>query len=165
MKMPDPDRSIPPRVDLPGPRVCENIAGSLVTREVGAPRQFGIGTLLVITTMYAVLFAVMSRCAPVDFFVTALFFTTVGLGQMLLFKGKRPRRASIIVGACYLPCAFIVELVRDQTLLLFADSIAGFVWFLMFVPVAGAGCGHMVGLLIAGVVLGIGKLRAPRSKC
>jgi hypothetical protein len=78
----------------------------LAQQEAGAPRRFGVSVLLVITAMYAVLFGLlqaMGAPAPVFFFV-ALFFTAIGLGQMFLFKGKRPRRASVLVGACFFPC-------------------------------------------------------------
>ena len=59
-----------------------------VTREVDVWYRFGIGTLLIITTMYAVLFAVLRafRVSPLAFVVVALFFTAVGLGQKILFK-------------------------------------------------------------------------------
>ena len=81
------------------------IGGGVVQHEAGVPRRFGVGILLVITTMFAVLFAIMQmlKLPPLAFAEIAGFFGAVGLGQMLLFKGERPRRASVIVGACFLP--------------------------------------------------------------
>ena len=67
---------------------------------VGVPRQYGVGTLLLITAMYAVLFSFL-QCfqIPVVTFVLAVAFTTcVGLGQIFLFKGKNALHASIVVG-------------------------------------------------------------------
>lgn len=70
---------------------------------MGVPRQFGVGTLLVITAMYALLFGLLRAfsCPTFGFVLVASFVTAVGLGQMLLFKGKEPRDASLLVGACF----------------------------------------------------------------
>ena len=110
-RIPDPDRSISPGADLPWPRITRVVDGATVVREVGVPRQFGVGTLLLITAMYAVLFGSMRvcRCTAAYSFWTGLFFAAVGLGQMLLFKGKQPRRASLIVGVCFVPCEILVK--------------------------------------------------------
>ena len=77
---------------------------------VYAPYQFGISTLLVITAMYAVLFATLRafRAPPSVFVVVALFFTAVGLGRRFLFKGRRPARASMIVGGCFFVGLYLV---------------------------------------------------------
>ena len=75
------------------------------------PFQFGIGTLLVVTTMYAVLFAILRACnaPPLTFVAVTLFFTAVGFGQRFLFEGRRPGRASMIVGACYFVGLYFVD--------------------------------------------------------
>ena len=73
--------------------------------------QFGIGTLLVVTTMYAVLFAILRACnaPPLTFVAVTLFFTAVGFGQRFLFEGRRPGQASMIVGACYFVGLYFVD--------------------------------------------------------
>ena len=80
----------------------------VVPQEVGVPNRFGVGTLLIISTMYAVLFAVwrMVEGSPTFLAFVTIFFSAIGLGQMLLFKGQRPRMASVIVGACAYTCMF-----------------------------------------------------------
>ena len=54
----------------------------------------------------------LSRARPSVLVLVTLFFSAVGLGQMLLFKGQRPRRASVIVGACVFPCMFLGNCLR-----------------------------------------------------
>jgi hypothetical protein len=51
--------------------------------------------------MFAVLFAILRafEASPLNYFGVGLFLFAVGLGQMLLFKGQRPRKASVVVGA------------------------------------------------------------------
>ncbi|MGO8751196.1 MAG: alpha/beta fold hydrolase [Thermoguttaceae bacterium] len=140
-----------------------------VAREAGAPRQFGVGILMVITAMYAVLFSVLQAFGwpPIAFGVigglVALFFTAIGLGQMLLFQGKRPRRASVIVGGCLYPSlvfgglAFMSVVEREPSLF-FGGVCVGIV----SIPI-GAALGYLAGLLIAGVFLVIDMLGRRRG--
>jgi hypothetical protein len=138
------------------------IGGDVVRHEAGVPRQFGIGILLVITTMFAVLFAMLQGLGapPLAFAGIAVFFGAVGLGQMLLFKGKRPRRASVIVGACFLPClllgTIVIEMFEERRVV--PDFFTGLLLFLIWSPV-GALFGYLAGLLIAGVFLVIDMLK------
>jgi len=133
--------------------------------EAGVPRRFGVGTLLLITTMFAVLFAVLRALGvpALVFAGIALFFMAVGLGQMLLFKGERPRRASITTGAflgagfpvfCWaLHCALGPRFAVSSHPL---DSVVG--------AFGGAFYGYLAGILIAGVFLMIDKLKRVRDK-
>lgn len=129
----------------------------------GVPRRFGVGGLLIISTMYAVLFAILRtlEVPPLDFVGVVLFFTAVGLGQMLLFKGQRPRRASMIVGACMF-AGFIAFLdwtgigPSRRTLSCRAFEVEG--------AIIGAGYGYLAGVLIAGVFLLIDKARKCGSR-
>ena len=108
--------------------------------------------------MYAALFGILRACdaPPSAFVVVTLFFTVVGLGQKLLFKGRRPGIASIIVGACF----FV-------GLYMFYEAAFGVAarehFFAPYDPVEGAFCGailgYLVGLPISGVLLVIGMLR------
>jgi hypothetical protein len=142
------------------------IGGDVVRHEAGVPRRFGVGILLVITTMFAVLFAIMQtlRFPPFVFAVVAVFFGAVGLGQMLLFKGQRPRRASVIVGACFYPCLVLGTIVFE---ILFSNSLySPDLCFLLSSIPFGALFGYLAGGLIAGVFLLINTLenRQRRSK-
>jgi hypothetical protein len=67
-----------------------NLANPVVPHEAGVPNRFGVGTLLVISTMYAVLFAVWRfiQGSPVVLVLVTLFFSAIGLGQMLLYHGQ-----------------------------------------------------------------------------
>ena len=69
------------------------------------PRRFGMGVLLILVTAFAVLFAAMRTIGvpPGLFVLVAVLFLGVTLGQILLFKGKRPREASLLVGGILFP--------------------------------------------------------------
>jgi hypothetical protein len=122
-----------------------------------APFQFGISTLLIITALYAVLFGVMRtfNFPPVAFAVVAMLFTTVGLGQTFLFKGLRPRKASMIAGAGFFVVLWAIYLVAFGK-----DYFSHF--FAPFDPVEGAFFGaiygYVVGLLISGAFAVVRKL-------
>jgi len=129
-----------------------------ILREAGNRFRFGIGTLLVITTMYAVLFGILRAfgAAPWAFVVFALLFTAVGLGQKLLFKGQRPQKASIVAGACFGVVLYIVSRVVFGAEYIYHP-------FVPFDPMEGAFVGaiygYVAGLLISGVFWISGKLR------
>jgi hypothetical protein len=132
--------------------------------EAGVPRRFGIGTLLLITAMYAVLFAVLRvfHAPPFVFVEIAGFFTAVGLGQMFLFKGQRPRRASVIVGVGFYVAMSIFFWVDNRLLgrgvfVLFLINLVEGLFF-------GALFGYLAGVMIAGVFLMSDKLRNVRDK-
>ena len=71
----------------------------------GVPWRFGAGTLLVLVTVFAVLFATMRTLgvAPAAFAAVAVLFLGVTLAQVLLFQGKKPRAASLLAGAVIFP--------------------------------------------------------------
>ena len=96
----------PPAVAPPEVAVDAIIVEDIASRrhpspQVGMPRRFGIGTMMILTAMYAVLFSLLTTLgAPhVVFAAIAIYVTGVGLCQVLLYKGKNPRRASIVGGA------------------------------------------------------------------
>ena len=79
----------------PSNQIDESTVESTPPRIAGVPRQYGVGTLLLITAMYAVLFSFL-RCmhaSEIVFALVAAFLTCVGLGQAILFKGKSPQAA------------------------------------------------------------------------
>jgi hypothetical protein len=141
------------------------LGGDDFQHEAGVPHRFGVGTLLLISTMYAVLFAVWRFIeGPPEILVwVALFFFAVGLGQMLLFKGQRPRRASVIVGACAVPGMFLGYIVYEQfvTGRLSAFPVDNLCWLYWCIPVGGF-LGYLAGGLIAAHFLLIDKLKSLR---
>jgi len=131
----------------------------ITTPEAGVPRQFGVGILLVITAMYAVLFAVLRAmdAPPSVYTMVGLFVFAIGLGQMLLFKGQRPRRASMIARLGFVVSASILHWIFE------GFETIDLVWLLNG-AVYGVVCGYVAGVLIASVFLLIDKLRTVRGK-
>jgi putative acetyltransferase len=128
-------------------------------KEAGVPRQFGVGTALLMMTMFAILFAVLRslNVPALAFAIIALFFLGVGAGQALLFHGRRPRRASIIMG---IVMTFILsifkaffngvpgpEILPSLALLFCAACFGGIIY------------GYVAGVLIGSVFLVSDKLR------
>ncbi len=68
--------------------------------QVGIPRRFGVGTMLILVAVFAVIFSVLKtlNVPPEGFAAVSVFFAGVGLCQMLLFKGRNPRAASVVGG-------------------------------------------------------------------
>jgi hypothetical protein len=118
------------------------------SKEAGVPRQFGVGTGLLITTMFAVLFAVLRglNIPPREFAYVALFFLGVGAGQAVLFHGRRPRWASIVMGIVMTFALGVFDAIFDGDRSMLVEAS-----FSPFCP--GAIFGYLAGLLIAGVFL------------
>jgi hypothetical protein len=115
--------------------------------------------MMLMVTLYAVLFAFMKLMGadPVFFVVVGLLVFGVGLGQVFLFGGKYPRAASIWTGACLLPVETIVAFIYTHL----AEGggspseeefAAAFLIVLFFIPL-GAAAGYLAGGLTAGVFL------------
>ena len=132
------------------------------TEAVGAPRRFGIGVMLLMMTMYAVLFAFMQVMGtpPVVFAFIAIFVTGVGFAQMALFGGKYPRAASIWAGAFLLPIQ-VGALIIWNMLYLDAEPVIMTIAITIAVAVPciplGVFLGYLSGGLTAGVFLLIEK--------
>jgi hypothetical protein len=162
MNTTDTDTPTNPPPDSAEPRPL-GVVSTLAQQEAGVPRRFGVSVLLVITAMYAVLFGVLQAIrAPFSvFFVIALFFTTIGLGQAFLFKGKRPRKASVLVGACFFPCLALFMVGWETSRILheaFLPSLLG----LWCSTLGGAVLGYTGGGIVDGVFLVIDKLNLMR---
>ncbi len=122
---------------------------------IGVPRRFGVFILMLMVTMYAVLFSVLQtlRANPLVFVLLALLFTGIGIGQAVLFGGRYPRAASIGIGSILAPieaCVFAMcqkgfpSIFSDATAFLFLLAI-----FLFGMPL-GAIFGYLFGTLTAG---------------
>ena len=132
-------------------------------RVPGVPRRYGVGTLLLITAMYAVLFSFLRWLqVPVAIFVIVVAFTTlVGLGQMFLFKGKEPLRASIWVGMVFffVPTFGIVVFGLIGALVSLPHHAMSGIVFTLFAGIGGTVAftwfggvvGYFTGLAIGGV--------------
>ena len=142
---------VPPPIKLPTRRVVVSVAG--------VPRRFGLQKVMLMTAVYAVLFAVMAALEvhPIAFVVIGVFFTGVAASQALLFGGHRPREASVVAGAVLFPAIwFTTLLIVDWPS--FLERIAEFIlWYLAFlcfgcIPL-GAGFGYLAGVFSAAVFL------------
>ena len=121
-------------------------------------RKLDLASLLVFTTGYAVLFALMSvyRLDAKYFPVVAGFFTSIGLSQAWLFGGKAPRIASGLAGTIYSVLIALIFL-RESS-----SSFDKIVLIIVFVSILGLSIGYYSGVCIAGVLLVIDNLRALR---
>ena len=161
-------------------------------KQTGVPRRFGIGAMMVITTMYAVLFAVL-QCAPPDLFSTlamlfsyrrpsaaaaetarivlfatvAMFVTVVGVSQAVLFKGRNPRRASILTGMVLGLLITAVVAVLRWRYWGYGSINLTWRWIVLFIvstilsAICGAIAGYLAGGATAGVFLLLNKVQPP----
>ena len=138
-------------------------------KPVGVPRRFAVGTVLIIMTMYSVLFAVLrsSGMPPGLFTSIAVFLTGVGAAQMLMFRGRRPRDASFVAGALLFPLILLAAC--------FVTWLSGnpapplnVILLLPYQCVLGVLLGYLAGCLTAGVFLILGRideaLHGPRAE-
>jgi hypothetical protein len=132
---------------------------------VGVPRRFGMGILILLVSLFAVLFAVMKMMGvdPITFVVTTVLFAGVATGQVLLFGGKKPRAASVWVGAGLFPVEMLAVLVGSAI----APSILSLTkieqesveLLLIFSIPLGAGFGYLAGGLTAGAFVFIERYK------
>jgi hypothetical protein len=68
------------------------------------PRRYDLTTLFVMSLAYAILFGCIraAGASPGVFAVVAGFITLIGVCQAVLFRGRRPRLASMIGGLLFL---------------------------------------------------------------
>jgi len=119
---------------------------------VGVSRRVSLGMLFAVTTVYAVLLAGMRmldlQTTTIVFWL--VFFTGAGLGPPLLFGGKRPRVASLWLGAVLFPVEVLVLLIFNASTTndyRAEDVISLTVLSLPF----GAPIGYLAGCVAAGV--------------
>lgn len=125
-------------------------------RVYSVPRRFGIGTILLATTLFAVLFGVLNyaRARPWELFFYASFVATVSLFQAVFQRA--PRWASILAGGFFLPLSMIIFGSMGRRWLLprvRVDSLLGPESFLLIAGLIGMVVGYLGGTLIAGVFL------------
>jgi len=149
----------------PRPSLPPSIAPAEPAR---VPRRYGVGTLLLFTLLYALLFGLMQAAgAPVVVPISlAVFFALVGLGQMLLFRGKKPRLASFLVGGvvwCLIALADSVMIWRFQAAPFNVYSVVGAFYFLLIMFLCGGLLGYGAGCLLAGVFLLLKPLEKRRG--
>ena len=138
---------VPPPIKLPTLREVVSAAG--------VPRRFGLQKVMVMTAVYAVLFAVMAALGvhPIVFVAIAVFFTGVAASQALLFGGKDPRRASMVTGLMLCPMVILGSVfVLQEWWNVYIDLRAEFTYVFLGL-VFGAPLGYMAGAFSAAVFL------------
>lgn len=145
----------------------ENIAAATpldAYAPVGMPKRFSIAIMMAWITLFAMAFSVLKGvdAPPGVFGSVTILMLGIGVAQMWLFGGKKPRLASVVAGAVVL-CVevaglniltgcFSVE--RSSIVLRVVTSI---VLIIPCVPL-GAFFGYLLGGLTAGIVLTLNYL-------
>jgi hypothetical protein len=115
------------------------------------PRRFGIGTIMIVTAAYGSLLAAMTyngvpRIASAG---VVVFVSAIGLGQVLLFRGKKPREASILTGVVTLNVMAIAYLIFGPR----TPYLAAVVMSVFPILMVGSLLGYLGGGIVAGVFL------------
>ncbi len=129
---------------------------------------------MAVTASYAVLFGLLRALGsepvlkdiPVAYVVIipAVFVAAVGIGQAVLFQGKKPRHASVVVGCCLGLLLVVCLWLSEYGLSLSAVTpFKLFIFILLCVlgPSLGGIAGYLSGALAAGVFLIMGRLEKP----
>lgn len=126
---------------------------AFVSRVYSVPRRFDVATMLVVTLAYALLFGVLRsvRIQSLDVVKVAGFFTCVAIGQAMLFRGKRPRISSVMVGVVYIVAMYGVRAITRDASLLEVHYFVLMIW--LVIAMAGAISGYFAGVAIGAVFL------------
>ncbi len=134
---------------------------------VGVSRRFGVGHMLAATGLFAIVFSFLqfAEASLTTYALWAFFCATIPLGQVFLYQGRDPRRASCLVGSRLLPAMLLSRWVY----LLAKDAMEGrwrtldlglvaegtlFIAFTTILSVGlGYGLGYVIGTISAGVFL------------
>ncbi|MGD9633382.1 MAG: hypothetical protein AB7G28_23655 [Pirellulales bacterium] len=149
---------------VPWPLVERILADSVRSsrpKVYSAPRRFDLSTIMVVTAGYAMLFGGINAIfnesdqAAGAALMIGVFVTLVGIGQALLFGGRRPRTASIVVGM------ILTTLFMISTTMFFSRgrSVAFLPFMLVYGVISGAIYGYLSGVLVGGVFLVADHLR------
>ncbi len=127
--------------------------------------------MLVAMGLFAPLFGILHALdtPPVGYAFCALFCVAIPLGQVFLYQGRKPRRASCLVGTRLLPLLVVGGFVIVEVPGFVADLRSGgtydvMAWgvlmlLLMFAAMAGLGyaLGYVIGTISAGVFLAVDR--------
>lgn len=134
---------------------------TLGSESYGAPRVFDLFTLLSVTLAFALLFAFLkllepafSTSMPMTMFAISSFLVLTGLGQAILWNGRKPRIASLVTG----PINFAIVSLSLILLSSAPRSPAAMVGLVCF-SISGLPLGYLAGTVVAGVFLLADKFR------
>lgn len=126
----------------------------------GVPRQFSAGGLLLVVASFAALFGILAAIGlpPIVFWILAAYLAGICVAQMFMFKGKRPRHASVIAGALLFVVGLGMAIIamyamgrRPPDGFFLALTVLG--------PAIGAGAGYVTGGAVAGLFLLARRIR------
>ncbi len=154
---------------LPASKIPSRLAAKPTAEPVelfSFPRRFDLASMLAISSGYAFLFAAMRLfdASPYLMFSTGGLLATVGVSQAILFSGKEPRKASLIVGGVYCAIAAgIATATAGRPNEVAAACTFAFFW--------GPLAGYITGAIVGGVFLiaeyvrrAITKFKAQRTQ-
>ena len=112
------------------------------------PRRFDLASMFSISVAFALLFSIMRAldAPPLLIASFAIFFTSVGVAQAMLFNGNKPREASIIAG---LVCGFMLVLWAGYLIGNVMESIPMALCSIIWTPIVG----YFVGTINGGIWL------------
>lgn len=122
------------------------------TKIYSAPRRFDLATIFAVTAAYSLLLGGMSalRFPPILSAYVAAFITLVGVGQAVLFGGKKPRLASYLTGMAAYFLLGVISFSIDRPRFDIGEMIA---FVMLFAVVFGGLLGYCAGVLVGGVFL------------
>ncbi len=122
------------------------------------PRRFDLSTIFVVTLAYSLLFGLMSMASfpPAASVSIGGFITLVAVSQAVLFQGKRPRTASLIVGSLLFGCAVLAFWFANGQRIYPAGV---FVIVGGYTVAAGTMLGYLSGTIVGGIFLIADKCR------
>jgi len=132
----------------------ESVKRGSPERIYSVPRRYDLATLFAVSLAYSLAFGAMRLCdcSATVFAVLAAFVTCIGLGQALLFRGKAPRAASMLVGVTFwIVGAVVVAVQRAGTDV--ARAIADVFPLLFILSIPAALTGYITGVAVGGVFL------------
>jgi hypothetical protein len=128
-------------------------------KPVGVPRRFSVGTMMILATAVILLFAVLKTLdtPPAVFAVVTLYVAGIAASQSLLFKGRRPRLASVVSGMSMIALFVVIVAVmefRSYPRSFDAGAIVGFLFAMVIFPVVfGGPLSYVVGCFVASIFL------------
>jgi len=144
-----------PPVSLAWPKPKPHPASGYYPEKVyGVTRRFSLATVMLMMAGASVILAVMNAfdIHPAISGGFLLLCVATAIGQMLLFGGKQPRMASLIVGEVFSVVASFIGVA------VFFDGPsrqrpAAMIFFVFFGAIIGPVLGYLAGGLVAGVLL------------
>jgi hypothetical protein len=127
-------------------------------RVYGVNRRFSLATIMMMMAGTSLLLTIANALGalPTVSGMLMLLCIAVALGQMFLFGGTQPRKASVIVGGVTftaMPVVIVICTMCSSVHRPTANEQVELMWLFIFGPIYGALLGYLAGGLVAGVLL------------